>query len=76
VAEPLSRIDRITLVSTGGEAVGVSKMTGEVAKVIAQVPPVVESLTGMNFAEMLGKLRPAGEAPPSVPAPPEPKPKK
>jgi flotillin len=77
VAEPLSRIERITLVSTGGEAVGVSKMTGEVAKVIAQVPPVVESLTGMNFAEMLGKLRPAGEAPPSAPPsavePPKPK---
>jgi len=80
VAEPLSRIDRITLVNTGsGEGGdGVSRITGEVAKVISQVPPVVESLTGFKMGELLGKLRgsgpgePAAEAEPEAPEPPAP----
>ena len=47
------------MVNTGGNGdVGVSKMTGEVAKVIAQVPPVVESLTGLNVEDLLKGLRP------------------
>jgi flotillin len=63
VAEPLGKIDRITMVNTGGDdGVGVSKMTGEIAKVITQVPPVVESLTGVNMAGLVQKLR--GEKPP------------
>lgn len=62
VAEPLSKIDRITLVNTGGGGAGaggdgVSRITGEVARVIAQVPPVVESLTGMNLADLFEKVR-------------------
>lgn len=79
VAEPLSRIDRITLVNTGsGEGGdGVSRITGEVAKVISQVPPVVESLTGFKMGDLMGKLRtPAAEgaeppAPPAEPTPPK-----
>jgi flotillin len=67
VAEPLSRIDHITMVNTGGAGGdGVSRITGEVAKVIAQVPPVVESLTGVRIGDLLGRLRdqpvPTGEA--------------
>lgn len=58
MAEPLGKIDRITMVNTGGDdGVGVSKMTGEIAKVITQVPPVVESLTGVNMAGLVQKLR-------------------
>jgi len=59
VAEPLGRIDRITLINSGGEdgGIGVSKLTAEVAKVISQVPPVVESLTGVNVAGLVDKLR-------------------
>jgi flotillin len=58
IAEPLARIDRITMVNTGGNGeVGVSRITSEVARVIAQVPPVVESLTGFKVEELLEKLR-------------------
>ncbi len=57
VAEPLSRIDRITMVSTGGNGDGqVSAVTNEVARVIAQVPPVVESLTGFKLEQLLSKV--------------------
>ena len=59
VAEPLGKIDRITLINSGGEdgGIGVSKVTSEVAKVISQVPPVVESLTGVNVAGLVDRLR-------------------
>ena len=63
VAEPLAKIDRITLINTGsgnGGGVGgdgISRITSEVAKVIAQVPPVVESLTGMKLADLFDQVR-------------------
>jgi flotillin len=67
VAEPLARIDRITLVNTGGNSeVGVARLTAEVAKAVSQVPPVVESLTGINLGDLLAKLR--GAAPTAPPA--------
>jgi flotillin len=67
VAEPLSKVDRITLVNTGNGDVGVSKITGEVAKVITQVPPVLESLTGLKIEQLLERLKPAGGKPPEPP---------
>jgi flotillin len=67
VAEPLARIDRITMVSTGGADGGVSRITGEVARVIAQVPPVVESLTGLKLEDVLARLRAASAAAPAEP---------
>ena len=69
IAEPLSKVDRITLVNTGGNGeIGVSRITAEVAKVITQVPPVVESLTGMRVDQLMGKLRSAPLPEPSPPA--------
>ena len=66
VAEPLSRIDKITMVSTGAGngGDGISRVTGEVAKVISQVPPVIESLTGLRIDDLMDRLR----AQPSTPA--------
>jgi flotillin len=59
VAEPLARIDKITMVNTGGNGeVGISKVTGEVAKVIAQVPAVLESLTGLKIDQLMQRLAP------------------
>lgn len=59
VAEPLSRIDRITMVNTGGNGdIGISKVTGEVAKVVAQVPAVLESLTGLKLDQLMQRLAP------------------
>jgi len=77
VAEPLSKIDRITMVNTGGGDGGVSRITGEVAKVIAQVPPVIESLTGIQISQLIERLRASeGAAPKASPEPPAPTSKK
>ena len=76
VAEPLSRIDRITMVNTGANGdLGASKVTAEVARVLAQLPPVIESLTGLNLDNLFARLRAAQTAPPdqaatSAPEPP------
>ena len=71
IAEPLTKIDRITMVNTGGNGeIGVSRVTGEVAKVIAQVPPVLESLTGLKLEQLMERLK-AKEttAAPELPSP-------
>lgn len=57
VAEPLSKVDRITLVNTGSDGeVGVSRVTGEVAKVMSQIPPVIESLVGLKLQELVDRM--------------------
>ncbi len=52
----LGNVDRLTIVSTG-DGRGASALTGEVAKMIAQMPEVFESLTGMRMADLLGRLQ-------------------
>ena len=38
MAEPLSKVDKITIVSTGGDGqIGANKITGEMTKIAAQV---------------------------------------
>jgi len=68
IAEPLSKIDRITLVNTGNGDSGISRVTNEIAKVITQVPPVIESLTGLNMEKLFDRLR---ESPPPKEEPPK-----
>jgi flotillin len=74
IAEPLSKIDRITLINTGsgnGE-VGISRMTDDIVKVIAQVPPVIESLTGLRLDKLIERARgPRAEEEGSAALPPE-----
>ncbi len=55
VSEPLSKVDRITLIGNGGGG-GASKITGEVANVLAQMPAVLESLTGVDIKKLLEDL--------------------
>jgi flotillin len=53
VTEPLSKTDRITLVSTGGDGTGASKVTADVAKVMAQLPEIVEALSGVDLRRLI-----------------------
>src|SRR5499433_2363435 len=62
LASPLSNVDKITVVSTGnGDAAGMSKITGDIAKMAAQVPALFETLSGMDVRELLGKVRQIGD---------------
>jgi flotillin len=65
IAEPLSRVDKITVISAGGDAhgpAGVSKVTADVAAMVAQVPALVESLSGISIGEFLRNLPKLGPA--------------
>ena len=58
MAEPLSKVDRITVVSTGGDgAAGVNKVTGDMTKIAAQVPALFEALSGMDLRQLIGNVQ-------------------
>jgi flotillin len=57
ISEPLARTDRIVVISTGdGDAAGTSKVTADIAKIVAQVPATVEALTGVDLVETIKNL--------------------
>ncbi|MBN1665125.1 MAG: flotillin family protein [Deltaproteobacteria bacterium] len=56
IAEPLAKTEKIIVISQGGDSAGASKITQDVTNVIAQLPPVVEALTGMKLEDLVGKL--------------------
>jgi flotillin len=63
-ASALGGIDKVTVVSTGdGRGSGPSALTGEVAKMVAQVPELVETLTGRSIGDLLAQLQ--GVRPPA-----------
>jgi len=54
VSEPLSKVDKIVIVG-GDKELGTTKITAQVAQVLAQLPEVVKSLTGADIHEFLKK---------------------
>jgi len=71
MAAPLANVDKITVVSTGnGDAAGMSKITGDLAKMAAQVPALFETLSGMQMSELFSKVRLIGDKTPKPDAPP------
>jgi flotillin len=62
LAAPLSNVDKITIVSTGdGDAAGMHKITGDMAKMAAQIPALFETLSGMQMSDLLAKVRTIGD---------------
>jgi len=61
VSEPLAKVDKIVIVG-GDKDLGTTKITGQVAQVLAQMPEIVKSLTGADLAAFLKeKLSPAAD---------------
>src|SRR5580704_15183510 len=49
VSEPLAKMERMVIINSGsGPGGGASKLTGDVTQIMSQLPPVIESLTGIN----------------------------
>jgi flotillin len=64
LAAPLANVDKITIVSTGnGDSAGMSKITGDMTKMAAQIPALFETLSGMQMSELLSKVRLIGDKP-------------
>jgi len=55
MAAPVSKVDKIVLVSNDGK-LGTSKITGEVASMMAQLPTVVKNLSGFDLEGWLKKM--------------------
>jgi flotillin len=49
VSEPLSKVDKIVVISGGDKSLGTAKITAQVAEVLSQMPDVVKSLTGVDL---------------------------
>ena len=65
LASPLANVDKITIVSTGnGDGAGMSKVTGDLTKMAAQVPALFETLSGMTMSELFSKVRTIGDKSP------------
>jgi flotillin len=61
LAAPLEHVDRITVVSTGGESAGMNKVTGDLAKMAAQIPALFETLSGMQMSDLFARVRTIGD---------------
>jgi flotillin len=58
MAEPLAKVDKITIVSTGENgAAGVNKVTGDMTKIAAQVPALFEALSGMDIKQLMANVK-------------------
>lgn len=66
MSEPLSKVDKITIVSTGdgngSHGIGSSAMVNDVARMIAQAPALFEGLTGMKLGDLMKAVPGIGEA--------------
>src|SRR6266540_603669 len=57
ISEPLSKTEKMVIINSGnGVGGGASKITGDVAQIISQLPPVLESLTGVKFEKLLEQV--------------------
>ncbi|MNY48577.1 hypothetical protein D3C86_1839220 [compost metagenome] len=52
IAAPLSNVDKITVISQDGSTSGVNRVTGDIAKMIAQVPEITQTLTGKSVTDL------------------------
>jgi flotillin len=56
VSEPLSRTDKIVMIGGNGSGPGAARISGEVAKVVAELPEMLEALTGVKLEELLKRV--------------------
>ena len=57
VSAPLSKCDKITMVSTGDGEVGIAKLSNEIIRVIEGLPEIVTSLTGQDMKSYVSSKR-------------------
>ena len=60
IAEPLSKVDKVTIVSTGGSesthGMGASRITGDIMNMVAQVPALFELLSGTRIGDLMSHV--------------------
>ncbi len=59
MSTPLNNVDKITIVSTGsndGKGAGASQITADIARMVAQVPELFETLTGVRVSDLMNQV--------------------
>jgi flotillin len=63
LAEPLSKVDKVTIVSVGGNndgsnngGIGASRLTGDIVNMAAQVPALFELLSGTSLGDLMKRI--------------------
>ncbi|GHO84676.1 SPFH domain-containing protein [Dictyobacter formicarum] len=60
IAEPLGKVDKVTIVSTGSDSshngVGASRLTGDIMNMVAQVPALFELLSGTRIGDLMSNV--------------------
>ncbi|HLZ23404.1 MAG TPA: SPFH domain-containing protein [Ktedonobacterales bacterium] len=58
IAEPLAKVDKISIVSTGNGdgGMGASRVTGDVVNMLAQVPAILQAVTGLRMDELMAHI--------------------
>jgi flotillin len=57
ISEPLAKMERMVIINSGSSpGGGASKLTGDVTQIISQLPPILESLTGVKFEKLLEQV--------------------
>jgi len=60
IAEPLSKVDKVTIISTGSsngnDGLGASRLTGDIVNMVAQVPALFELLSGTRIGDLMNRV--------------------
>jgi flotillin len=56
VSAPLAKTDRIVIIGGNGPVAGASRITGDVTRIVAELPALLEALTGMKFDEIAKRV--------------------
>ena len=57
IAEPLSKANKVTMISDNASDIGASKLTGEVLSIMGAIPDTVHKMTGVNIAKQMTERR-------------------
>jgi len=61
ISEPLSKTEKIIIVSGGGESAGANKITRDITNIMAQLPPALEAVSGIDLKDMVGRITGLGK---------------
>jgi flotillin len=56
IAAPLAKTEKIVIVSNDGKSTGANKITGDITQILAQLPTIVESLTGVKLSDIVKRI--------------------
>jgi flotillin len=56
VSAPLSQTDKIVMIGQNGGSPGAANLTGDVTKVVAELPAIIEALTGMSLDDVVKRI--------------------